>query len=159
MDYREFRRLREGCISNLPPASDAIAEAAADKLRQRLQSSARFAEVTVERTDDPERLLVASVRYRPGTPVAQVSSYLEAVWVAELRLPGLDAFNFHTSEGHVELESFTGDKSSGYFLTLHLLAEEGSAQDFEALPPAGGDSGDRTRSADAGRTKRRWLRR
>jgi hypothetical protein len=89
-----------------------------------------FAEVTVETTEDAERLLVAEVRYRPGTSVAKVSSYLEAIWVSELRLPGLDAFNFLTKDGHVELESFTGDRASGYFLTLHLLAEEGHDQDF-----------------------------
>jgi hypothetical protein len=156
VDYREFRRLREGCISNLPPATDATVDSAANRLRNRLMSSARFAGVTVEKTTDPERLLVAAVRYRPGTPVAQVSSYLEAAWVAELRLPGLDAFNFHTSEGHVELESFTGDKASGYFLTLHLLAEEGSAEDFENLPPATADSD--SGSGDAPKARRRWLR-
>jgi hypothetical protein len=147
MDYREFRRLRDGGISNLPPAAAAVLDAAASRLRRRLTSSAMFAEVTVETTDDAERLLIAGVHYRPGTPVKQVSSYLEAVWISELRLPGLDAFAFHVEDGHVELESFTGDKDSGYFLTLHLLAEQGTAQEFAdpAVPAEG--------------AKRRWFRR
>ena len=141
MDYREFRRLREGGTTNLPPASEAMLARAAAKLRSRLQSSAMFGEVLVETTDDTDRLLVAGVRYRPGTPVQQVSSHLEAVWVAELRLSGLDAFNFLTKDGHVELEAVTGDKEAGYFLTLHLLAEEGTAEMFELKRTAGQDSG------------------
>lgn len=109
-----------------------------------------FAEVSVETTEDADRLVVASLRYQPGTPVKQVSSYLEAVWVAELRLDGLDAFHFATAEGHVELESVTGDAASGYFITLHLTADEGSAEDFVERPPA---------AEDAPAAKRRWFRR
>lgn len=140
-------------MSNLPPAGQGTLDAAAARLRHRLTASARFANVAVETSEDPERLVVAAVDYRPGTPVAQVSSYLEAVWVSELRLPGLDAFNFHTEAGHVELESFTGDKASGYFLTLHLLAREGTAEDFAARP-AGEQETTEPRA-----TRRRWLRR
>jgi len=90
-----------------------------------------FAGVEVEVTEDPERLLVALVRFRPGTRERQVSSFLEAVWITELRLSGLDVFNFHVELGHVELEAATGDPESGYFLSLQLIAVEGYAQDFE----------------------------
>ena len=107
-----------------------------------------FAQVEVEVTEDPNRLLVAMVRYRPGTPARQVSSFLEAVWISELRLPGLDVFHFLAEDGQVELESVTGDHESGYFLSLHLIAVEGSA-DFESLPP----------TTDPPPTKKRWLRR
>ena len=82
-----------------------------------------FAHVEVEITEDPERLLIAMVRYRPGTPERQVSSFLEAVWISELRLSGLDVFNFLAEDGHVEFESVTGDQVSGYFLSLHLIAD------------------------------------
>ncbi len=154
MDYREFRRLREGATVNLPPASDALLTAAASKLRKRLASSAMFAEVLVETTEDIERLLVAGVRYRPGAAVQQVCSHLEAIWVTELRLPGLDAFNFHTEDGHIELESVTGDKASGYFLTLHVLAEEGTPEMFEQRQGAGKNT-----SSSTEETKKRWFRR
>jgi hypothetical protein len=153
VDYREFRRLREGCISNLPPADDSLLDSAASRLRDRLSSSAMFAQVTVETSEDPERLLVAEVRFRPGASPAKVSSYLEAIWVSELRLPGLGEFNFLTKDGHVELESFTGDRAAGHFLTLHLLAVEGQPHDFEKR--------DRTRpvpAEDPVPTKR-WFRR
>ena len=113
-----------------------------------------FADVTVETSSDPERLLVGLVHYRPGAPTAQVSSHLEAVWVTELRLPGLDAYNFHTDGGNVELESFTGDKSSGYFLTMHLVAEEGSAEQFVDRPPEQPPP-----DAPEEKTARRWFRR
>ena len=85
--------------------------AAASKLHRRLASSAMFAQVEVEVTEDPERLLVALVHYRPGTPKRQVASYLEAVWITELRLDGLDLFHFLVEDGHVELEAATGDQA------------------------------------------------
>ena len=115
-----------------------------------------FTQVEVEVTEDPLRLLVAMVRYRPGTPARQVSSFLEAVWISELRLPGLDVFHFLAEEGHVELESVTGDQASGYFLSLHLIATEGSAEDFENRADAGTPPHVTT---DAPPSKKRWLRR
>ena len=117
-----------------------------------------FAQVEVEVTDDPERLLVALVRYRPGTSEQQVSSFLEAVWITELRLPGLDAFHFLAEPGHVELESATGDQDSGYFLSLQLIALEGSAEDFEGADV--GESPDLEMPAAAAEvptTKKRWF--
>jgi hypothetical protein len=108
-----------------------------------------FAQVEVEITEDPERLLVALVRYRPGTPKRQVSSFLEAVWISELRLPGLDMFHFIVEDGHIELESATGDQESGYYLSLQLIALEGSAEDFESRPEL---------QPEAPPTKKRWFR-
>ena len=119
---------------NLPPATEAQTAQAAASLRRRLASSVMFAQVEVEVTDDPERLLVSMVRFRPGTPERQVASFLEAVWITELRLDGLDVFNFLIEKGHVELEAATGDQASGYFLTLQLIALQGDAQDFEGRP-------------------------
>ena len=121
---------------NLPPATEAQTAAAASSLRRRLVSSVMFAQVEVEVTEDPERLLVSMVRFRPGTPERQVASFLEAVWITELRLDGLDVFNFLIEKGHVELEAATGDQDSGYFLTLQLIALEGDAQDFDGRPEA-----------------------
>ncbi len=134
MDRVEFVQLREATTANLPPASGALTADAASKLRQRLASSVMFAQVEVEVTDDPDRLLIAMVRFRPGTPERQVSSFLEAVWITELRLSGLDVFNFLVEDGHVEFEAVTGDQDSGYFLSLQLIAIEGQAQDFEGRP-------------------------
>ncbi|NYG06280.1 hypothetical protein BJ986_000767 [Phycicoccus badiiscoriae] len=157
MDRKEFVRLRAGLTTNLPPASGALVDAAAARLRRRLESSVMFARVEVEVTDDPNRLIVALVRYRPGTRERQVASFLEAVWISELRLPGLDVFNFLAEDGHVELESVTGDQASGYFLSLNLIAIEGTAEDFEGKPE---DFETQTPAeTDAPPTKRRWLRR
>ena len=104
-----------------------------------------FAQVEVELTEDPERLLVALVRFRPGTPERQVASFLEAVWITELRLSGLDVFHSLTDPGHVEFEAVTGDQDSGYVLSLQLVALEGDAQDFEGRPgtatPPPGEAG------------------
>ena len=134
MDRVEFVQLREAMTVNLPPASGAQTADAAAKLRRRLVSSVMFAEVEVEVTEDPERLLIAMVRFRPGTPERQVASFLEAVWITELRLDGLDVFNLLVEDGHVEFEAATGDRDSGYFLSLQLIALEGEAADFEGRP-------------------------
>ena len=155
VDRVEFLRLRTALTANLPPASGALVDAAATRLRRRLVSSVMFAQVEVEITDDPERLLVALVRYRPGTPKRQVSSFLEAVWISELRLPGLDMFHFLVEDGHIELESATGDQDSGYYLSLQLIALEGSAEDFEGhgdveIAPEV--------TSEAPPTKKRWFR-
>jgi hypothetical protein len=136
MDRVEFVQLREAMTVNLPPASAAQIADATSKLRRRLVSSVMFAEVEVEATEDPERLLIGMVRFRPGTPERQVASFLEAVWITELRLDGLDVFNFLVEDGHVEFEAATGDQDSGYFLSLQLIAVEGEAQDFEGRPSA-----------------------
>lgn len=121
-----------------------------------------FAHVEVEATEDPDRLLVALVRYRPGTPERQVSSFLEAVWISELRLPGLDVFHFLAEDGQVELESVTGDPESGYFLSLNLIAVEGSAEDFEGRAEGFEGSADFETQppveTDAPPTKKRWFR-
>jgi hypothetical protein len=107
-----------------------VAAIAASTLRRRQESSVMFTHVEVEAGPDPDRLVVAMARYRPGTSRRQVASLLEAVWVTELRLPGFDAFHFVTEDGYVELESITGDHQSGYYLTHNLIAVEGSDQDF-----------------------------
>lgn len=138
MDRIEFKLLREGLTTNLPPASGALLDDAAARLRRRLVSSVMFAQVELEVTEDPERLIIALVHYRPGTPERQVASFLEALWITELRLSGLDAFNFLTDRGHVELEAVTGDHEAGYFISLQLVALEGDADEFAraaAQPP------------------------
>ncbi|MFZ5847768.1 MAG: hypothetical protein ACOYX5_10340 [Actinomycetota bacterium] len=134
MDFREFRRLRAGLIINLPAARGEILESAATRLRNRLQASAMFADVEVEATEDEDQLLISMLKYRPGTPARQVTSFLEAIWVTTLRLPGLDAFSFLVEDGHVELESVTGDREARYFITLHLIAQEGTEEDFARRP-------------------------
>ena len=162
VDRQEFVRLRAALTTNLPPAPAALVEAAASRLRQRLVASVMFTQVEVESTEDPQRLLVAMVRYRPGTPERQVSSFLEAVWISELRLSGLDVFNFLAEDGHVELESVTGDQESGYFLSLHLIAAEGSAADCKdkaAVEDSAGLEAGRPVETDAPSTKKRWFNR
>ncbi len=59
---------------------------------------------------------------------------------------------FERADSGIELEAVTGDKTSNYFLTLHLLAEEGRAEDFDEPDRADPDPGTTT-------AKRRWLRR
>ena len=149
-------RLRVGLTANLPPASGALVDAAAARLRRRLVSSVMFTGVEVEVTEDPDRLLVALVRYRPGTAERQVSSFLEALWISELRLPGLEVFNFLTEDGHVELEAVTGDQAAGYFLSLNLIAVEGTSEEFDGSADFENPTPSTT---DAPPTKKRWLRR
>lgn len=132
MDSKEFRGLRAGLTSNLPAARGVVLEAAAAKLRTRLENSEMFAEVEVETTDQETNLLVAMVRYRPGTSGRLVASFLEAVWVTELRVEGLDAFTALIESDHVEFQAVTGDNAADCFITLHLVAQAGTDATFEA---------------------------
>jgi hypothetical protein len=132
MDLVAFRLLRDGLTTNIRPARGADLDSAGAKLRNRLVTSTMFAKVEIEETDDVNNLLIGLVHYRPGVSVRQVAAYLEAVWVTELRLEGWDAFSFQVEKGHVELEAATRDTESSQFLTLHLIALEGSATDFGA---------------------------
>jgi hypothetical protein len=153
VDRIEFKLLREGLTTNLPPASGALIDDAAARLRRRLEASTMFAQVELEVTEDPERLIIALVHYRPGTRERQVASFLEALWITELRLSGLDAFNFLTDPGHVELEAVTGDQEAGYFISLQLIALLGTADEFaraDAEPPPAPEPD------DGGRRKRFW---
>ncbi len=136
MDMTEFRGLRAGLTSNLPAARGEALAFAEAKLLTRLQSSNMFTGVEVDTTEDRDNLLVALLRYRPGTPERQVASYLEAVWVTQMRVEGLDAFTFLVQDGHVELRAVTGDKELNHFLTLHLIAQEGTPEEFEARDAA-----------------------
>lgn len=155
MDRVEFVQLREAMTANLPPASGGLTADAATTLRRRLESSVMFAQVEVEVTEDPERLLIAMVRFRPGTPERQVASFLEAVWITELRLDGLDVFNFLVEDGHVEFEAATGDQQSGYFLSLQLIAVRGEPRDFEGRPDATAQPPSDT-EPDTSQTKKRF---
>ena len=154
-------QLREAVTNILPPACGAPLADAAARLRRRLVSSVMFAQVEVEVTEDPERLLVALVRYRPGTRPRQVSSFLEAVWITELRLSALDAFHFLVEDGQVELEAVTGDQGAGYFVSLLLVALEGESADFEADRQVTPDPHDAVAPADpvdASRGRKRFWR-
>src|SRR4051794_19877369 len=53
VDRVEFLRLRTALTTNLPPASGALLDAAASRLRRRLVSSVMFGQVEVEITEDP----------------------------------------------------------------------------------------------------------
>lgn len=132
MDLVAFRMLRDGLTANIRPARGEDLDSARAKLQRRLVASAMFAEVEIETTDVLDHLLIGMVHYRPGTPARQVAAYLEAVWVTELRLDGWDAFSFLVEKGHVELDAATRDTASSQFVTLHLIALEGSAADFGA---------------------------
>lgn len=155
MDLGEFRQLRAGLIMNLPAAQGDALASAADKLRRRLESSSMFADVEVETTDDEDRLIIAMLRYRPGTAPRRVASFLEAIWVTEVRLPGLDAFHFVVEDGHVELESATGGRESQCFLTLHLVALEGTEEEFAAAVADAEER--RARAGRVGSGRRRWF--
>jgi hypothetical protein len=132
MELVAFQSLRDGLTANIRPARGSDLDSAKAKLHKRLVASAMFAKVEIETTDVLDHLLIGLVHYRPGTSERQVAAYLEAVWVTELRLDGWDAFSFHVEKGHVELEAATRDTASTQFVTLQLIALEGSAADFAA---------------------------
>lgn len=152
MELMAFQKLRGGLKTNVSPASGVELEAAESRLRALLTSSAMFGWVEVESTDDPDRLLIAMVNYRPELSEQDIVSYLQRAWVGELRYLGWDAHSFLVEDGHVELEAATMHGDASHFVTLHVVARSG-------VPAERGIPGQRIKAAKpAARAKGRLRR-
>ncbi len=125
MDMMAFQKLRGGLKGNAAPATGEDLEAAESRLRTLLKSSALFGNVEVAVTDDPDRLLIAMVNYRPETTEEEVTDFLASSWVSHLRYRGWDAHAFLVDNEHVELQAATLHASGSHYVTMHVVATAG----------------------------------
>jgi hypothetical protein len=153
MDLISFQTLRGGLQLNVAPAPQAPRAAAVERLRAVLATSGTFADVEIEATDDPDRLVAGLCTYSPDHPEADIVDTLTRAWAAELRYQGWEGHSFLVEDGHVELQAATVRADRSHFLTLHLVVQADPAlvgmQRVAALPPA------RVQVPE----QRRWLRR
>jgi hypothetical protein len=124
MDLMAFQKLRSGLKQNVTPASGVVLEAAELRLRTLLASCGMFSHVEVDRTSDPDRLLIAMVEYNPELSEAEVLGFLKGAWSAELRYLGWDAAAFIVEDEHVELQAATMHGDASHYVSMHLVAEK-----------------------------------
>jgi hypothetical protein len=122
MELIAFQKLRGGLKANAAPAAGDALEAAEARLRTLLMSSAMFGNVEVAVTDDPDRLLIAMVNFRPEHTEQEVTDYLMRSWVTHLRYRGWDAHSFLVENEHVEMQAATLHADGSHFVTIHVVA-------------------------------------
>jgi len=122
MDLLSFQTLRGGLQLNVAPAPQRPQAAAVERLRAVLATSGPFADVEIEATDDPDRLVAGLCTYSPDHSEADIVDTLTRAWAAELRYHGWEGHSFLVEEGHVELQAATVRADRAHFLTLHLVA-------------------------------------
>lgn len=123
-DLIGFHKLRTAVQDNAWRGSAEDVLAVERKLWSALVSTGVFADVEVDRTDDPDRLVIAMCRY-PFQLAAEVAAEtLERVWVDRLRYDFWEAHTLIVARGQVELEAASRCGSDGHFVTLHVLAQQ-----------------------------------
>ncbi len=124
MELLHFHKLRTGVQVNAAPGSaEAIARAAED-LKEGLLATGLFEEVEVDRTDNPDSLVIALCHFNPGLTEAQVAGRLEQLWEDRLRYQFWEAHAMLLDEGHVEFEAATRSGSAGHYVTVHIVAQK-----------------------------------
>lgn len=122
MQLTRFHRVRQGLTDNAGPASDEALDLMAGVLDAHLRAHPLLTGVEVERTDDPDRLIVGMCRFFPGAGEQQVVDLLTAIWEDRVRYRFWAAHTFIVARGHVELEAATRVGPVGPYATVHLLA-------------------------------------
>ncbi len=80
MEMLKFHRVRTGIQVNAAPGRGEQLASMEGALREKLLDSGLFEEVEVERTDDPDQLLIALCQFRPFYTEADVAERLEQIW-------------------------------------------------------------------------------
>ena len=122
MQLTRFHRVRHGLADNAGPASDEALDLMTGVLDTQLRAQPWLTDIEVERTDDPDRLIVGMCRFLPGTREQQVVDLLTAIWEDRVRYRFWSAHSFIVARGHVELEAATRVSPVGPYATVHLLA-------------------------------------
>ncbi|HSV37804.1 MAG TPA: hypothetical protein VLI04_03515 [Nocardioidaceae bacterium] len=124
MELTQFHTLRTAVQGNaLLPTNTALASMEED-LRELLMSSGLFEEVEVERTDNPDALIIALCQFKPEMSEREVAGTLEQIWQDRVRYPFWEAHTTLVAPEHVEFEGATRFSSAGHFATVHLVAQK-----------------------------------
>jgi hypothetical protein len=124
MEMLKFHRVRYGIQANASPGKVDQLESMEGALREKLMDSGLFEEVEVERTDDPDQLLIALCQFRPFYTEADVAERLEQIWSDRVRYPFWEAHAVTTDQDFVEFEAATRESQFGGYVTVHLVAQK-----------------------------------
>ena len=124
MNLMQFHRLRTAIQGNAAPGSTRDMATVEGSLRSLLMSSGLFVDVEVERTDDPDQLVIALCTFDPHVSEAAVAGQLERLWADRVSFPFWEAHALLVEDEHVELEAASRPSPVGGYVTVHLVAQK-----------------------------------
>jgi hypothetical protein len=124
MDLSQFHHRRTAIQGNARPGRAPDLQVVEGTLRDVLMDSGLFAEVEVERTDDPDQLVIALCSFDPAYTEADVAAHLERLWADRVRYRFWEAHALLTDEDHVEFEAASRTSPEGHYVTVHLVARK-----------------------------------
>lgn len=124
MNLMQFHRMRKAIQVNAAPGSTRDLTTVEASLRSMLVSSGLFADVEVERTDDPDQLVIALCTFDPHVAEADVAGRLERMWADRVSYPFWEAHVLLVESDHVELEAASRPSPVGGYVTVHLVAQK-----------------------------------
>jgi hypothetical protein len=124
MDLMLFHKMRTAIQGNAAPASHQDLATLEGTLRDHLMATGLFVQVEVERTDDPDRFVIALCEFDPDLSAEDVAGVLERMWQDKLRYPFWEAHAFKVENGHVEFEAASRHSNQGHYVTVHLVAQK-----------------------------------
>jgi hypothetical protein len=134
MDLTRFHKVREGVKSNAAPGSAGERAAAEALVRSALEATPGFLHVEVERTDDPDRLVIAMCSYSPDLSTSDTAAALLGLWLHQVSYPFWEAHGLVVDEHQVELQAATRGSSTGRYLTVHVLARRSAVPEQRTAP-------------------------
>ncbi len=94
-------------------------------LRSSLVASGLFVQVEVERTDDPDQLVIALCSFEPHHSEKEVAGGSSSGSGAEqVSYPFWESHGTLVERGHVELEAASRPSPVGGYVTVHLVAQK-----------------------------------
>lgn len=123
MELTAFHKLRAAVQQNAFPGTGLPLLDAEVALRETLLASELFVRVEAERTDDPDRLLIALCQFRPDLTEWEVAMRLEQLWAQRVAYPFWEVHTLIVEDGHVELEAASRESAHSHYVTVHFVAQ------------------------------------
>ena len=122
IDLATYRKYRLAVQQNAAPGhGDQLAEVES-RLRTGLVATGAFARVEVERTKDPDGLVIGVCEIARQVDEQQIVSALEGVWRTEVRYPFWATHCFVVDGSHVEFLGTSRLDNRNNYVTVHLVA-------------------------------------
>ncbi len=124
MNTVQFHVMRQALLDNASPSRHSDLATVESSLRGLLLESGLFDLVEVERTDDPDRLVIGLCMFKQQFSAVDIARYLTRAWTGRVAYPFWEAHTVQVDRDFVELEAATRQGSGGRFVTVHLIAQK-----------------------------------
>ena len=123
MDLLSYHKRRRAIQLSAYPGSNREVKTMESTLRSLLMATGLFEEVEVERTDDPDQLVIAMCKFSPNYSESDVAGAIERLWRDRVRYPFWEAHGLVVHDEFVEFEAATRTSTTGHYVTVHMVAE------------------------------------